>query len=523
MRFGQRPQRGALARLYRAPYRNTEHTGDASDGTAHETEHGPAQGITSPDSTTTAGVGGSETPTTQLEPAPEETPVYGPSLPSESTIHVVLDLAMRIGEFQMASGAGAADATATIIAVTSTYGIRNCEVDVIFTSISVCYHRGTELAPIYSLRVVRPRGTDYTRLVQVEQLVGRITGGKLRATDAIVELERIITTGHRYPRWAATLAWGGMSSSIAVLLGGGPLVASISFVIAAVIDRVGILLNKRGLPHFFQQLVGGALATAMALGVGYGHLFKDPPSATLLIGAALTVLLSGLSVVSTAQDAVTGYYLTAAARTVQIVLASAGLIAGVVIALDLAVRIGLPDASGIANKLTPTPFDLPIEVFAGAFAAAFFALAAYSGPRIMVVSGIAGGVGALAYNALALTAYNEIARAAVAAVLIGFGGGLLARRLRLPPVVVAVSGLVPLLPGYTTYKALYALAVQSDQSNAGLPNLMVAVAIAVALGAGVVFGQFLAQPVRTGMGRLGRRISGPRMAGPLRPFRRRLE
>jgi hypothetical protein len=52
---------------------------------------------------------------------------------------------------------------------------------------------------------------------------------------------------------------------------------------------------------------------------------------------------------------------------------------------------------------------------------------------------------------------------------------------------------------------------------------MVAVSVALALAAGVVLGEYLAQPVRYSIGRLERRLVGPRMAGPLRPTRRRLE
>jgi hypothetical protein len=39
----------------------------------------------------------------------------------------------------------------------------------------------------------------------------------------------------------------------------------------------------------------------------------------------------------------------------------------------------------------------------------------------------------------------------------------------------------------------------------------------------VVLGEWLAQPVRTGLGRLERRFAGPRMAGPLEPTERSLE
>jgi uncharacterized membrane protein YjjB (DUF3815 family) len=68
---------------------------------------------------------------------------------------------------------------------------------------------------------------------------------------------------------------------------------------------------------------------------------------------------------------------------------------------------------------------------------------------------------------------------------------------------------------------MFELAVQ--RSPSGLPTAATAVATALALAAGVVLGEFFAQPVRTGLGRLERRLAGPRMAGPLRPSRRRLD
>lgn len=116
---------------------------------------------------------------------------------------------------------------------------------------------------------------------------------------------------------------------------------------------------------------------------------------------------------------------------------------------------------------------------------------------------------------------DPIAASAIAATMIGFSGGVISRRLRIPPLVVAVSGMVPLLPGLATYRGLFALAVEG--SVGGLPILMLAAAIALALAAGVVLGEYLAQPVRSQLGRLERRLAGPRMAGPLRPSRRRLE
>jgi uncharacterized membrane protein YjjB (DUF3815 family) len=84
--------------------------------------------------------------------------------------------------------------------------------------------------------------------------------------------------------------------------------------------------------------------------------------------------------------------------------------------------------------------------------------------------------------------------------------------LRLPPLVMAVAGIAPLLPGLTTYRGLLELVV--DNNPAGLLTLLSAAGIGLALAAGVVLGEFLAQPVRTRLGRLERRRTAPRLAGP---------
>lgn len=445
--------------------------------------------------------------------------VQGPALPSESTVHFVLDLALRIGEVQMSSGAGAADVTATILAVANAYGMPHCEVDVIFTSITVTCQRGVDLPPVTSVRVVRSRGLDYTRLALVERLIRDITGGRVTAHDAHAELDQLTSAPHPYPRWFATLSYAGMAAAIAILIGGDWVVALFAAGITALIDRVGRLLNRRALPFFFQQVVGGVLATACAVAIVASNLLPASVTPTTMIAAAITVLLSGLSFVSTAQDAISGYNVTAAGRLVEVSMMTAGLIAGVVGTLNLAVLLGLPSVQAV--QLASSLLRLPLQTLAGAAAAVCFALASYATPRAVVVAGIAGGAGAGGYSALVLAGAGQITASAVAATMIGFSGGIISRRLRIPPLVIAVSGMVPLLPGLTTYRALFELAV--ERSYTGLSTLMVATSVALALAAGVVLGEYLAQPVRSGLGRLERRLSGPRLAGPLRPTRRRLE
>jgi uncharacterized membrane protein YjjP (DUF1212 family) len=458
-----------------------------------------------------------EAPTGEL-PAVDAEEAMGPQLPDEATVNFVLDLSLRIGEVQMASGAGASDVTATIIAIAGVLGLPTCEVDVIFTSITVTCHRGTDLSPITALRVVRSRSLDYTRLTAVEKLIRKIVRGHMGAEQAQTELERITSAPHPYPRWVATLSWGGVAAFVTILLGGGFDIALVAFVISGVIDRVGRVVNRYGLPFFFQQVIGGLVATLSAMVIVSSDILTTNRP-TLVVAAAVTVLLSGLSTVSAVQDAITGYNVTAAGRTMETVLMSAGLIAGVVLALRIAVMLGLP-RTPLPEVISSTPQQLPLVVIGGAGASACFALASYSKMRAMLVAAAAGGIGAAVYGSLMLARLDGVSSSAIAATLVGFCGGVLARRLGVTPLVVAVSGITPLLPGLSTYRGLYQIGVEP---SGDISTLMTAVAIGLALAAGVVLGEWLAQPVRTGLGRLERRFAGPRMAGPLEPTERSLE
>ncbi|MEO6087063.1 MAG: threonine/serine exporter family protein [Umezawaea sp.] len=432
--------------------------------------------------------------------------LFGPEPLDESTVHLVLDLALRVGEAQLASGIGAADVTATIIDVTGAYGLPHTEVDVTFTAITVCCHRGTEAAPITTLRVVRSRSLDFTRLAELEHLIGRMKAGTVTARDAYAELDRITTAPHPYPRWVATTAWAGMAGAVAVLVGGGLLLALLAAVVTAVIDRVGRVLNRRNLPFFFQQVVGGGLATAVALGMYATNLLAVRPS--LLVAVGIVVLLSGLSLVSAVQDAISGYNVTAAGRTVEIVLLTAGLISGVALALRAGVQFGV--RTTIAEPLPTLITDVPVQLAAGAATSFCFAMASYAQPRALLVAAVAGAVGTTSFGLLAVTGTNAITSSAVAATLVGFGGAVLSRRLRIPTLVVSVAGITPLLPGWTVYRGLYQLTAEGDSD--GLSTLVLATGIALALAGGVVLGEHLARPVRSGLSRLERRFVTTRTA-----------
>ena len=82
----------------------------------------------------------------------------------------------------------------------------------------------------------------------------------------------------------------------------------------------------------------------------------------------------------------------------------------------------------------------------------------------------------------------------LAATVVGFAGGTMARRAFTPPLVVAVAGITPLLPGLALYRGLYAML--NDQLLVGITSLLAAFAIGSALAAGVTLGEWFARVLR---------------------------
>ena len=139
----------------------------------------------------------------------------------------------------------------------------------------------------------------------------------------------------------------------ALLLGGTPVLAAVAFVSTAIIYAVNVRLSQWGLPYFFQQVVGGFLATLPAaliyrLSVEYG--WDVQPYRVIVAG--IIVLMAGLSLVGSVQDAITGAPVTGAARFFEVVVFTGGVVAGVGMALSVTAQLGatLPPLRGLAGN-----------------------------------------------------------------------------------------------------------------------------------------------------------------------------
>lgn len=418
-----------------------------------------------------------------------------------------LDLALRVGELLLSSGAGAADVSVQMQNVCIACGLRGVSASVTFTELQLAHQESPEAPGIIQVRNVTQREIDYEDLTLVDQLVRDLVSARIDRDEARTRLAQIVSSGHTRPRKVITLGWGVMGFGIGLLLGARPVVLAAAFLGAIGIDLIQRYLSRRRFPAFYQQVAGGMFATLLAIGVIAAGLSEQP---SRIVSAGIILLLAGVSYMGAVQDALTGFPLTAGARVLEATLATAGAIAGVSGGLTLAGALGVK----LVN-LTPgsaTYGSATQMAIGGAITAAAFAFASYAPYRALLPAAALGVTSAMAFYVGYRSGLGVSWPSAVSATIVGLVSYTIAARVRVPTLVLVVTGVAPLLPGLSIYRGLAHLS--ADEAG-GLVELVNASVILLALAAGVIFGEFLAQPLRREGRRLERRLSGPRLVGPL--------
>jgi len=229
------------------------------------------------------------------------------------------------------------------------------------------------------------------------------------------------------------------------------------------------------------------------------------------------VLLAGITLVGAVQDALTGYYVTASARTFEALLLTGGIIAGVSLGITIGLELGLQ--LPLNARASAGIEDLPLGLLGGTLVSVGFALSCYAPLRSLGPVAAVGFAAQLAYLLLAATGAGAAWSSTVAGVVVGVASFSLAGRVRVPPLVVVVSGIVGLLPGLSIYRGLFQLLTNNDVG--GLFPLLTAGSVSVGLASGVLLGEYVAQPLKREARRLENRLAGPRLVGMLRPPTRR--
>jgi uncharacterized membrane protein YjjP (DUF1212 family) len=422
----------------------------------------------------------------------------------------ILDLALRIGEILLSSGAGAADVTATMLGITHHLGLRNADMDVTFTLLRMSYQVDPEEMPVLLTRNITQRDIDYDDLTRTHELVIDILEDRVDVNQARARVARLNSTGHWLPRWSVVAGSGVVGGGVALILGGGVLVTLVAALAGVLITMTMRTLNRQRWPMFYQQIAGGMVATVVALLVAaLSDQLDQPVDTSQVITANIVLLLSGIGFMGAIQDALSGFYLTAGARIIEAMLATAGLIAGVSAGLSLAGPLGV-SLIGVSPGGGGDFADVPLVLLGAIVSACAFAFTCYAPLRSLPAIGMSTLLGHIAFVSVQDPGQTMPWAAACAAVVIGLVSYTIAGRVGVPPLVVVVPALVPMLPGLLIYRGL---SLMADGNTAGILQLSAAAATTIALAAGVILGEYIAQPVKRNVRRLEGRLAGPRMVG----------
>ena len=437
--------------------------------------------------------------TVDVATSPPLAPIAPVDLTSHEQVSAVLGVAAGIGQVLIAAGTTNFDAKNQVVAVTEAYGLFHCHVDLTYTRIRLfSYVADSRRNPVTVVRVMPAPVQDFLRLRRVDTLIRDILSGRASLVDAQARLNAIITAPPSLGLVGVVCSWMVLGGAVTLLLGGDVWAAAASTVASGLV----IWLAAGG---FCAAVFASAVYHA---GLVVGLLLRP----SMVIATSIIALLAGLTLVQAIHNGVSFAPVTGNARFFDTMLITGGVVAGVAIGIEVSVllHVPLPPMETIA---APNLASATIRVLGGAVASAAFARACYADWLSVGVSGLTALVGSSVFYFMLLpTVLDDVMAMALTATLIGLIGGLLARRYQVPPLIVAIAGVTPLLPGLAIYRGMYGML--HHQLTVGLSNLTIAMSTAMALSAGVVFGEWIARKIRRprGLGKYMRlyRILGRR-------------
>ena len=352
-----------------------------------------------------------------------------------------LSVVIRVGALMLSSGATTDEVELAMSRIAAASGLANVTAIVQFGTISVAYDPGPDAEPITLIRVARRTTADYGRLAASAELARRLYESRMTVDDALREVEALEVAAPAYPAWVAWLAAGIAAGGTTVLFGGGPAEVVIAALATIAARPALVWLTHIGLPTFFRNVLGPAIAVVIAMGLTALGL---PYNAPIAVTGAIMIFLPGGALAAGMRDLIDGSIVSGTARLAEAIL------------LGAAVGIGISFGLGIAALWGPTiEFELPsfepftIATQAAAAAVACAALGIHNGvPTRFVLSIALVGAAGLVIDRVALASgVDPILATWLAAVFIGGAGRWLASRNRASASIWIAAAALPILPG----------------------------------------------------------------------------
>ena len=405
-----------------------------------------------------------------------------------ATARAVTSLAMQAAEMSLAAGTTTARSISLVNKLSHAFDLP-VHIDITYTRIALSYQPSVASDPITLMRVV-PTGLDYDRLTRVEHLVSRIAEQDMPLEEAQRRLDQIANEPRVYRFWVMLMGAGVLGAAVAALLGGAfaDMVAATIATILCEMARVKVA--ERGLNAFFAQATGAAMPALLGLAVMTlrPHLpwLVGDVRPSLVVAAGMVSLLAGIGVVTAAGDMLDGHYISSAARIMEVISLTGGIVLGLLVTLWVGLRLGVPAAIAPAEGLYSSPM---VQIVSAGAITLGYGILCNMGPRSLVAATSLGTILWIVYLAIRGAVTSSASRAAIAAMAIGFLARLGNRPLRLPVVAMVTTGVAPLMPGLLLYRGVYAMTSGTPLGGRSASDLLLLCALTgLALAAGSSLG-----------------------------------
>lgn len=327
----------------------------------------------------------------------------------------------------------------------------------------------------------RPGDFDLGRLAELESMIRNLGRARPSLSRASKSMKEVLRRPEYYSSAQVLLAFGLVSSSVSVFMGGtwremlGALVSGFF---------VGLLLNKaQRLPQLGQVVLPVAALLASLLSLILGHLLQASPA--ILTTASLIVLVPGFTLTTALTELATGHWSSGSAR-----LAAAAtnfLLLTFGVALGHAAAAHFPTEQSVASAQAPLLVKV-CALFVAGWSLTVLFKARRSDLKWIVLSVI------VAYVAAVLSAeYLDPRLSAFApALAVGLGANIFARVTKHPVALFQVPGVMILVPGSLGLHSL--LAILNHDVLPGIESGFATFLSASSLVAGLLFANLLVPP-----------------------------
>lgn len=396
------------------------------------------------------------------------------------------DAVLRFGELMLGAGASSARVRDSMERIATALGLDHLQCRVGMTDIVMSAHRGA----IYRTRVaeVGHIAVDAGRITELRRLVHDVSDG-VSVVQLQAELDRIQSIPPRYPT-ALRVAAAALACAAFAFLNNGGWQEAIAVALAVALGQwVRILLVRARVNEFLLVFVAAVVALLGYLGVvalmDLAGLEVVGHNAALT--SAVLFLVPGFPLVTGAMDLARRDLHAGIAR---IVYASLVLLAtGTAVWAVAATFHSSPIAT--APVVVEEPLLSFLRLIAGFVGVLGFAILFATPWRIALTASVIGAVANVGRLALVDHGTSPAVAAAAAGLAVGIGAFAVSHWVRSPRVALTVPGVIIMVPGAASYRAIVAT-IDGDTVSA-VQNGLQAVFVVVALTIGLTVARILTE------------------------------